>query len=90
MSSVDVSYLKREFGKALSLGLAEVVQIQPFDPIHYLAHWLFKYRFNQEIEIVKQRELEELLAERNRIEAENTVSSFIFEILFFIISLHQS
>lgn len=66
--------MKTVFGKALTLGLAEITAVQPTDPIHYLAHWLFKYRFNQEIEVVKQREYDLLMAERKRIEEERTVS----------------
>lgn len=69
----NIEYLKRVFGRPLTLGLAEITEVQPFDPVHYLAHWLFKYRYNQEIEEVKQRELEALLAERQRIDDERTV-----------------
>lgn len=78
MIKPDVEYLKRVFGKVLSLGLAEITQVQPFDPIHYLAHWLFKYRYNQEIEEVKQRELDALLIERERIDRERTVILILY------------
>lgn len=74
MSSEDVSYLKLTVGKPLTLALAEICMKQPRDPIHYLGHWLFKYRYNQEIDQVKKREIEELIAERERLRLEAWVS----------------
>ncbi|VEN50643.1 unnamed protein product [Callosobruchus maculatus] len=49
MTSEDVNYLKENLGIPLTLALAEITAVQPKDPIHYLGHWLFKYRYNQEI-----------------------------------------
>ncbi|KAF5308189.1 hypothetical protein FQR65_LT06369 [Abscondita terminalis] len=70
IDSQDVLYLKRVFGKSLALALAEVAMKKPRDPIHYLGHWLFKYRYNQEISQERKREIEELICERERLEKE--------------------
>lgn len=67
MSSDDVNYLKECLGKPLTLALAEITTLQPRDPIHYLGHWLFKYRYNQQIEDVNLREFESLQQQRNEI-----------------------
>ncbi|GJQ80756.1 hypothetical protein Trydic_g9348 [Trypoxylus dichotomus] len=71
MSTEDVNYLKVTVGRPLTLALAEICMKQPRDPIHYLGHWLFKYRYNQEIDEVKKREIEQLISERERIRLEN-------------------
>ncbi|KAK4884545.1 hypothetical protein RN001_000816 [Aquatica leii] len=70
MDSDDVQYLKTVFGKPLSLALAQISAKQPRDPIHYLGHWLFKYRYNQEISQTKKNEIQELINERERLEKE--------------------
>lgn len=67
MSSTDVHYLKSVLGMALTLGLSEITAKQPKDPIHYLAHWLFKYRYNQEVDEARKLEIEALLEERHRL-----------------------
>ncbi|KAL3288977.1 hypothetical protein HHI36_003420 [Cryptolaemus montrouzieri] len=67
ISSEDVSYLKETLGKPLTLALAEITSRQPRDPIHYLGHWLFKYRYNQELDITQKQEYEALMVERNRL-----------------------
>ncbi|CAH1365515.1 unnamed protein product [Tenebrio molitor] len=64
MSSEDVKYLKQYVGKPLTLALAEITAKQPRDPIHYLGHYLFKYRYNQELEEVQKQEIDELTQER--------------------------
>lgn len=74
MSSEDVDYLKKTIGKPLTLALAEITAKQPRDPIHYLAHWLIKYRYNQDLDIMQSKEVEELTAERTRIAQEALVS----------------
>lgn len=58
--------------------MAEITAVQPADPIHYLAHWLFKYRYNQEIDDVKKKEVEALIEERKRIAAEKWVNYNFF------------
>lgn len=49
--------------------------MQPADPIHYLAHWFLKYRYNQEIDEVKRLEIQALMIEQERLEAERWVRS---------------
>ncbi|KAF2882977.1 hypothetical protein ILUMI_23205 [Ignelater luminosus] len=70
MSSEDIHYLKTALGKPLTLALAEITAKQPKDPIHYLGHWLFKYRYNQEVDVFKKQEIQELMNERDRLEKE--------------------
>ncbi|XP_057657792.1 uncharacterized protein LOC130894814 isoform X2 [Diorhabda carinulata] len=70
MSSEDVNYLKDHLGTPLTLALAEITAVQPRDPIHYLGHWLFKYRYNEEIEEIKKIEINQLTEERERIAKE--------------------
>ncbi|XP_030764789.1 uncharacterized protein LOC115889024 isoform X2 [Sitophilus oryzae] len=60
MSSEDVNYLKECLGKPLTLALAEITAVQPRDPIHYLGHWLFKYRYNQQTEYINDAEIDNL------------------------------
>uniref|UniRef100_A0A6P7GFA7 Uncharacterized protein LOC114337446 n=1 Tax=Diabrotica virgifera virgifera TaxID=50390 RepID=A0A6P7GFA7_DIAVI len=67
MSSQDVNYLKEHLGTPLTLALAEITAIQPRDPIHYLGHWLFKYRYNEEVATIKQIEISQLTEERERL-----------------------
>ncbi|KAF5274361.1 hypothetical protein FQA39_LY07241 [Lamprigera yunnana] len=76
MDSEDVQYLKTVFAKPLTLALGEICAKQPRDPIHYLGHWLIKYRYNQEICITKKLEIQELLNERERIEKEKLHAMF--------------
>lgn len=73
MTSEDVSYLKDTLGKPLTLAMAEVLMKQPRDPIHYLGHWLFKYRYNQEVEDSAKQEISELVVERARVAKERWV-----------------
>lgn len=70
MDTDDVLYLKTVFAKPLTLALAEITSKQPRDPIHYLGHWLFKYRYNQEMSVKRKQEIQELIYERERYEKE--------------------
>ncbi|CAH1187072.1 unnamed protein product [Phyllotreta striolata] len=70
MVSEDVCYLKECLGVPLTLALAEITAVQPRDPIHYLGHWLFKYRYNEEMTEKQTNEINELTNERNRIAQE--------------------
>lgn len=67
LQSQDVAYLKEYLGTPLTLALAEITAVQPKDPIHYLAHWLFKFRYNQETADAQRIELDQLKEERERI-----------------------
>ncbi|CAH1101457.1 unnamed protein product [Psylliodes chrysocephalus] len=70
MISEDVCYLKECLGVPLTLALAEITAVQPRDPVHYLGHWLFKYRYNEEMTEKQSIEINELTQERNRIAQE--------------------
>lgn len=74
MDPDDVHYLKKTVASPLVLALAEIIAKQPRDPIHYLGHWLIKYRYNQELDEAKKAEVEALLAERERLVEEKRVS----------------
>ncbi|XP_049826486.1 uncharacterized protein LOC109605285 isoform X2 [Aethina tumida] len=70
IDSEDVAYLKENLGKPLTLALAEITAVQPRDPIHYLGHWLFKFRYNQTMTEINDMELEALTNERDRLAKE--------------------
>ncbi|CAG9817231.1 unnamed protein product [Phaedon cochleariae] len=70
MSSEDVAYLKENLGTPLTLALAEISAVQPRDPIHYLGHWLFKYRYNEEVRDVQRIEVEQLTEARDKLAKE--------------------
>ncbi|KAL1513698.1 hypothetical protein ABEB36_003072 [Hypothenemus hampei] len=70
MSSADVTYLKDCLGKPLALALAEITALRPKDPIHYLGHWLFKYRYNQQQEDINNMEMDMLIEKRNQVNKE--------------------
>ena len=40
---MDTAYLKEHVGRALTLGLTEIAQKKPVDPIEYLSKWLRKH-----------------------------------------------
>lgn len=77
-----MQYLKENLGIPLTLALAEITSVQPRDPIHYLGHWLFKYRYNQEVSDVKKIELQQINDERNKLAKERWVSSQYIRITF--------
>lgn len=72
-SSDDAKYLKQHLGIPLTLALAEITAVQPRDPIHYLGHWLFKYRYNQELSDLKKNEIQQVLEERQAFAAKRWV-----------------
>ena len=48
--TMDAGYLKREVGVALRKCLAEVAEKRPYDPIEFIAHWLYKFTDNKNFE----------------------------------------
>ncbi|CAH1789801.1 unnamed protein product [Owenia fusiformis] len=44
--NIDSRYLADQLGEALQLALAEVADKRPWDPIEYLAQWLYKHAEN--------------------------------------------
>ncbi|EDO45464.1 predicted protein, partial [Nematostella vectensis] len=67
---MDSEYLKKHVGEALSLGLAEIVNKRPVDPIEYLAFWLRKYVENTEFAAKKEEEAAQLQLEKEQAEQE--------------------
>ena len=47
---MDAGYLKREVGGPLRRCLAEVSEKRPYDPIEFIAHWLYKFMENKKYE----------------------------------------
>ncbi|KAL0275060.1 UNVERIFIED_CONTAM: hypothetical protein PYX00_003041 [Menopon gallinae] len=45
-TSFDSEYLKLNLGVPLTYGLMDIAMKRPTDPIHYLAHYLIKWRWN--------------------------------------------
>ncbi|XP_064613972.1 trichohyalin-like [Liolophura sinensis] len=59
-NNYEGQYLADNLGSALTLALAEIAERRPWDPIEYLAHFLYKFRANMEFE-QKERELQQKL-----------------------------
>lgn len=49
-NNYEGQYLADNLGSALTLALAEIAERRPWDPIEYLAHFLYKFRANMEYE----------------------------------------
>ena len=45
---MDTEYLRKQVGGCLVECLSEVVQKRPFDPIEYIAQYLYKYLENED------------------------------------------
>jgi Dpy-30 motif len=54
----------------LTQGLAHLVLLQPHDPINYLANFLLQYQYNKDRLVVREAELQRLLAMRKHLPAE--------------------
>ena len=50
LTDFDSRYLGTVLGDALILGLSEVAQTRPWDPIEYLAQWLYKHSDNVKLQ----------------------------------------
>lgn len=45
-TTVDGKYVADHLGNALTMALSEIAERRPWDPIEYLANWLYKYQEN--------------------------------------------
>lgn len=62
--SLDSEYLKKVLGVPLTFALLEITSRRPTDPIHYLGHYLLKWRHNRENKEKYEHEIKSLMAER--------------------------
>jgi len=76
---MDSAYLKEHVGKALALGLAEVCQKKPADPIEYLSKWLRKHVENLKDDANEALESEELTKQREEAEDEKRRQEALLE-----------
>ena len=45
-TTIDGKYVADHLGNALTLALSDISERRPWDPIEYLANWLYKYQAN--------------------------------------------
>ncbi|XP_045170494.2 uncharacterized protein LOC123532938 [Mercenaria mercenaria] len=64
-TTVDGRYVADHLGHALTMALSEISERRPWDPIEYLAHWLYKYQENANY----NKRQQDLLAEIRQEEA---------------------
>lgn len=67
--SPDAEYIARVLGTALKQALSEVVEKRPWDPIEYLAQWLYKHKQNLDYDAKKNQESVTLADESRGAEA---------------------
>lgn len=75
MATDESKYLKETVGTALKKCIAEVVLVQPPDPIKYLADRLEKYRHDIDMRQNMLRDRNDMMAERDQREAEEAQPS---------------
>ncbi|KAL5007433.1 hypothetical protein ScPMuIL_016239 [Solemya velum] len=68
-STLDGIYVSQHLGSALTLALADVAEHRPWDPIEYLAQWLYQYKetlnfLQKEEEMLKEIQREELARQK--------------------------
>ena len=60
-TTIDGKYVADHMGHALTLALAEIAELRPWDPIEYLANWLYKYQEN----VIHNKRVSLPLSQRN-------------------------
>lgn len=69
--SLDSEYLKSVLGTPLTFALMEIASKRPTDPIQFLGHYLFKWRWCKEKNDNYDKEMEALCAEREAFRTRN-------------------
>ena len=49
-TKLDAKYLANHLGHCLQMALSEIAEKRPWDPIEYLAQWLYKHAENTQQE----------------------------------------
>ncbi|XP_046401807.1 DPY30 domain-containing protein 1-like [Ischnura elegans] len=60
-------YVERHLGEPLTSALTDICLKRPRDPILYLSQWLLHWQRNKDQMVVRRRELQELLDERQKV-----------------------